>query len=115
MNDYFGYKKIDGSILQPDTSNAPIGNPFYNKKVVFTGDLAKWNRDAAAAVIQRLGADVNTSISTKTNIVILGEGAGPKKLEKIIDLIADGCLIRLMNERLFEKEIEPYKEFLQIS
>jgi DNA polymerase-3 subunit epsilon len=115
MSDQFEYKKIDSSILQPDTTNAPAGNPFYNKKVVFTGDLAKWNRDAAASVIQRLGADVNTSISAKTNIVIVGDGAGPKKLEKIIDLIADGCLIRLMNERIFEKEIDPYKVFLQIS
>jgi DNA polymerase-3 subunit epsilon len=115
MSEFFQHKKVDISILTPNLDGAPEQNPFYNKKVVFTGDLDGWDRPSAASVLQRLGADVNTSISKRTDIVIVGKGAGPKKLETIIDLMADGCMVRLLNERLFVKEIEPYKEFLNIS
>lgn len=111
----FDYKRIDISILTPNADCEHKDNIFYNKKVVFTGDLERWDRPTAASMLQALGADVNTSISKKTNIVIVGTGAGPVKLIKIIDLIADGIQITLMNERLFEKEIQPYKHLLGIT
>ncbi len=109
---YFERKKIDASILKMDSSNAPEGSPFLNKKVVFTGDLINFEREDAAAIVQKLGGDVNTSISSKTNIVIIGKGAGPAKLEKIIDLLSDGIHIQLMNERIFVLTINPYQSIL---
>ena len=108
----FERKKIDASLLKMDTSNAPEGSPFLNKKVVFTGDLQNFERIDAASIVQKLGGDVNTSISSKTNIVIMGKGAGPSKLEKIIDLLSDGIHIQLMNERIFISSIEPYRSIL---
>lgn len=113
--DKFNYKRVDISILTPNQNCEYTDNCFYNKKVVFTGDLERWDRPTAASLIQLLGADVNTSISGRTQIVIVGKGAGPAKLEKIIDLIADGNVIVLMNERIFEKQIEPYKHLLGLS
>jgi DNA polymerase-3 subunit epsilon len=98
-----------------DKTDAPVDNPFYDKKVVFTGDLLEWDRSAAACLLQKLGADVNTSISGRTQIVVIGKGAGPSKLEKIIDILADGAPLRLMNERIFNKEVQPYLSFVGIN
>lgn len=110
----FNYKAIDASLLSQDLTQAPIENPFYNKKVVFTGDMISWDRSAAAYLLQKLGADVNTSISGRTQIVVIGKGAGPSKLEKIIDLLANGSSLRLMNERIFNLEVAPYLSLIGI-
>lgn len=48
--------------------------------------------------LQSLGADINTSISKKTNIVVIGDGAGPSKLRKIEELRESGCDIRIIYE-----------------
>lgn len=105
----FDNKKVDASLLSKDITNAPDGNPFLNKKVVFTGDLISWERQVAASLLQKLGADVNTSISSRTQIVIIGQDAGPAKLAKIIDLLSSGCEIKLMNEKIFDQAVLPYK------
>lgn len=60
---------------------------FYKKKVVITGTFEKFPfREEMAKLLHEVGADVNSSISKKTDYVIVGESAGPKKLEKIENL-----------------------------
>ena len=72
---------------------------FYDKRVVITGILERFPmREELAEILKSLGADVNTSISRKTDIVIAGKGAGPKKLEKIKTLNDEGAHIELMCE-----------------
>lgn len=115
MMDEFNHKKVDVKILTQNKDCEHRDTCFYNKKVVFTGDLNGWDRPTAASLLQLLGADVNTSISRKTDIVVIGPGAGPAKLEKIIDLLADGVCITLMNERIFNRETEAYRFLLNIS
>lgn len=110
----FDYKKVDISFLTCDTSTAPSDNPFFDKKVVFTGDLKGWDRSTAACLLQKLGADVNTSISGRTNIVVTGQGAGPMKLEKIINMLADGHLLTIMCERHFDKAVASYLHMIGI-
>ena len=39
-----------------------------------------------AKLLHEVGADVNSAISKRTDYVIIGEDAGPKKLEKITEL-----------------------------
>lgn len=57
---------------------------FYNKKVVITGEFPSFeNRNIIAEMLQNVGADVNGSISQKTDFVIVGQKAGPKKMELI--------------------------------
>jgi len=97
----FNEKKIDSNLLKPNLDNANPDNPFYNKKVVFTGDMQKISRQDAANKIQNLGADINTSISKKTEIVVVGDGAGPSKIKKIEELNSQGCKIRLIYEDEF--------------
>jgi DNA ligase (NAD+) len=54
------------------------GHPLAAQTVVFTGSLERMTRDEAKAVAERLGAKVSGSISTKTNLVVAGLGAGSK-------------------------------------
>ena len=57
---------------------------FYDKKVVITGIFPSFeNRNIMAEMLQSVGADVNGSISKLTDYVIVGQKAGPKKLELI--------------------------------
>ena len=72
--------------------NNLIKDIFGKKKIVFTGDMSK-SRAEMRAIAIRYGADSPTSISGKTNMLVIGEEAGKSKLEKakqlgIIKLIA---------------------------
>lgn len=87
------------SVVNPD-------NYFYNKKVIITGILKSFPmRDELAHKLKELGADVSTSISKKTNIVIYGEDAGPAKLKKARDLQAEGFDIVLIDEEDLNRKL----------
>lgn len=61
--------------------NNLIKDIFGKKKIVFTGDMSKSRAEMRAMAI-RYGADSPTSISGKTNMLVIGEEAGKSKLEK---------------------------------
>ncbi|KAF2636479.1 DNA replication factor C, large subunit [Massarina eburnea CBS 473.64] len=50
---------------------------------VFTGVLTRWGRTEAQELIKRHGGKVVGQPSSKTNYIVLGEDAGPSKLDKI--------------------------------
>lgn len=92
------YEKLkDRSLLVQDLNVEDKSNPFYNKKVVITGKFFM-DRDEIASMLKKLGADVNTSISMKTDYVFLGEDAGPSKLNKLEEIADSGKLIRILIE-----------------
>ena len=97
----YAQKQIEKNDLRPDFEVNNKDNPFYMKKVVFTGDLMSFSRKEAAHKIKLLGADVNTSISRKTDFVIIGAKPGPSKMKKIEDLG-----IQTFSENEFLKMIE---------
>ena len=78
---------------------APSG-PLAGRKVVLTGTLANYTRDAAREILERLGARVQGSVSAKTDIVLAGADAG-SKLDK-----AQQLGITIWSESDFEKAIE---------
>lgn len=83
--------------------------PFFQKKVVITGTLQSFPvREELAALLKRYGADINTSISKRTNIVIIGADAGPRKMEKIYQLMDDGYEMQLFNEKHLLEIIDKY-------
>ena len=104
-------KKIDKETLRP-LCDGEIENketPFFHKKVVLTGTLTAFpKREIIAETLKHYGADINTSISKQTDIVIVGAGAGPSKMMKIQDLNTSGCQIRVIEEREFLEIIEKY-------
>ena len=68
--------------------NNLIKDIFNKKKIVFTGDMSKSRGEMRATAI-RYGADSPTSISGKTNMLVIGEEAGKSKLEKAKNLGID--------------------------
>lgn len=83
--------------------------PFFQKKVVLTGVLDAFPvREDIANTLKKYGADINGSISAKTNVVIVGHGAGPSKMRKIEELNTKGADIRIIYEPEFLEIIEKY-------
>lgn len=74
---------LDKLLEQITVRDTPIATPIANgplvgKKVVLTGTLSKYTRDAAKEILERMGAKVSGSVSAKTDIVLAGAEAGSK-------------------------------------
>ena len=76
---------------------------FTGKTVVLTGSLHLFTRDEARGLLERLGANVASSVSKKTDLVIYGENAG-SKLEKALQLN-----VSVMDEATFMEEVNKYE------
>jgi DNA ligase (NAD+) len=70
------------------------------KRVVLTGTLTKYTRDEAKAILERMGAKPQGSVSSKTDIVIAGAAAGSKLTD------AQKLGITIWNENDFENAIK---------
>lgn len=68
-----------------DMSQLPTGeeNCLAGLSFVFTGQLATIGRDQGQQLVKQYGGKSMTTPSSKTSYVVLGEGAGPKKLHTI--------------------------------
>ena len=118
INGLKGFKYVDAAakfvkavtkLPLPDSEIENKETPFYRKKVVFTGNLKAYPyREEIASIIKQYGADINSSISSKTDIVIVGSGAGPSKMKKIEELQSKGSSIRVIYESEFLEIIEKY-------
>ena len=51
---------------------------FSNKNLVFTGILSKFSREEAKHLALQLGAKISSSVTNKTDYVIVGEKPGSK-------------------------------------
>ena len=96
-----GGKKYERSTLNPleDDLVENKETPFFHANVVITGTFAAFpDRNELGKRLQSLGADINTAISGKTTLVVMGQGAGPSKIKKIEDWRAKGHDIRIIYE-----------------
>lgn len=81
-------KQISAELRRPDLDI--IENKehvFYGKSIVITGNFEKFAiRNEMAELISNVGGLLKTTVNSKTDYVIIGSDAGPKKLEVIKEL-----------------------------
>ncbi len=91
-------QRISGDLLKCVISETTLKeNPFFSKKVVISGTYEYWpDRTILANLIKDLGADIDSSVTERTNFLIAGKGVGPSKFEKMMKNIEKGheaCII----------------------
>lgn len=83
----------------PDAEIDNRDTVFYHKNIVITGTLSDYEyRNDIAVLLHSYGAAINSNVIDRTNFVILGKGAGPKKIEEIKERRASGQSIRVIEE-----------------
>ncbi|RMF72822.1 MAG: NAD-dependent DNA ligase LigA, partial [Alphaproteobacteria bacterium] len=83
-------RKIVDALLEqvtvlPEEEHVSSDSPIAGKTIVFTGTLESMTREEAKARAERLGAKVASSVSSRTDFVVAGPGAG-SKLKKAQEL-----------------------------
>lgn len=87
----------------PDAEIENKKNIFYHKNIVITGTLSDYEyRNDIAGMLHSLGAAINSNVIDRTDFVIIGKGAGPKKKEEIKERIASGQSIRIIEDAEFK-------------
>jgi len=107
-NPFGKHEALRGDVLKKDLSDADPNNPFYNKKVVITGVFTH-DRKELANRLKKMGADIDTSVSSRTNIMLVGIDAGPAKLKKLQDLKKEGYDIRVLHQEDLDEIISKFQ------
>lgn len=71
-------EQLLGHIRVLPAESAREDTPLAGKTIVFTGTLQRMTRDEAKARAEAMGAKVASSVSGKTDFVVVGEDAGSK-------------------------------------
>ncbi|MGB7891696.1 MAG: NAD-dependent DNA ligase LigA, partial [Microcoleus sp.] len=96
--------KTAGLQLQSEVKNPNLASAnlqLAGKTFVLTGTLPTLKRDEAKDLIQKAGGKVTSSVSAKTDYVVVGEDAG-SKLEKAqslgVELLSEAELLELLSK-----------------
>jgi len=71
-------KKSGVEYANPLAQSRSVPRPLEGKTFVFTGGLKSLSREEAASKIESLGGRASSSVSQKTNFVVVGEDPGSK-------------------------------------
>lgn len=63
-----------------------LGDTLAGKTLVISGVFAKHSRDEIKALIEAHGGKVGSGVTGKTDYLVAGDGIGPSKLEKAVQL-----------------------------
>ena len=86
-----------------DISNYKIiqtNSIFSNKNIVFTGTLFKLSREEAKHLALQLGAKISSTVTSKTDYVIVGEKPGSKVVK------AQNLNIKILSENEWLSKIK---------
>jgi len=103
--------KIDRQYRQQLDGVGDASCPLYGKHIRISGtfEQIQMSRDDVAAACQRLGASlVSDGIAKSMDIVILGNNAGPSKMEKIRLWQSEGCQIQALSQFDIKKIFDEY-------
>ena len=87
------------AIKYPNLENS--NSVFKNKKIVLTGGLDNFSRSELTKILQDKGADVVSSVSKNTDLVIAGHDAGSKLAKALslnIEIIDEANLFLLLEQ-----------------
>jgi len=87
-----------GLQFEMEVVDTPTEGPLVGAKVVVSGVFESFSRDELKALIETLGGQNVSSISSKTTYVVAGEGMGPSKKAK-----AEKLGVRILSEEEFKK------------
>jgi len=71
-------KLLSSGIHFMATQTIPQKSKVTGKTFVFTGTLSQFSRDEAQSLVEKIGGQTASSVSKKTNYVVVGENAGSK-------------------------------------
>ena len=94
------FEKIATSNENNENISQEVIDFFNEKKFVLTGGLENYTRDEAAAIIERFGGKVVSSVSKKTDYILVGESPG-SKLDK-----GKKLGIRIVEEKEFSEIVQ---------
>jgi DNA ligase (NAD+) len=93
-------KKLEKAGVRPTAEKREVkSNKFAGKSFVFTGGLANRSREEAGELVKQHGGKVASSVSKKTDYVVVGTDPG-SKYDKAKELY-----VPILNETEFEKLI----------
>ncbi len=106
--DFFKLDKVKSTILELIDfgitpyyeDNSLVNEVLKDKTIVVTGSLKKYGRTEISELLESLGAKVSSSVSRKTDYVLVGEAPG-SKYQKALELN-----VKVINEEELEEMIK---------
>jgi DNA ligase (NAD+) len=102
MHDETHLEMLDALLGQVKVENPKpkkINSKIKDKVFVLTGTLENMSRDEAKELVRKSGGNISSSVSSKTDFVVVGVEAG-SKLEK-----AEKLGVKILNEKEFLKMV----------
>lgn len=91
---------LSAGIVPLNKKNDAVGGIFFGQSVVLTGTLSSFKRSEAQKLIEENGGECQSSVTSKTTLVIAGDSAGSKldKAKKLgVKIIDEQEFKRLLN------------------
>lgn len=98
-------KRAGVNLVEPGSQQAPgtgDESPFAGKTVVFTGALSSMTRSRAEELVQAMGGSVSSSVTKKTDLVVVGAEPGSKYARAVelgIPILSEEEFLRMIESR----------------